>query len=204
MHLATLVRVKHYADTRRSDFKLKQGQEVLLSTKFLTLKIPGENKLLPKYVGPFKVLTVLSDVSYKLDLPDCMKCHPVFHVSLLKAYRKDGRYQPPPLPFEFDEDEGLWYQVDAVLKHRILTRGRSRTLQYLVSFTGYDAAHNQWCDAEGVTQAAIDEYHTRTNTTPPVTTPLLVQVDTTPTPAQNIPRYTRSGRRTKPSRRART
>lgn len=195
---AANARVKHYADTKRSDFKLAEGQEVLLSTKFLTLKLPGENKLLPKYVGPFKVLKALSDVSYKLELPTCMKCHPVFHVSLLKAYRKDGRYQPPPLPFEFDEEEGLWYEIDSVLDQRVLTRGRNKTLQYLVSFTGYDAAHNQWCDAKGVTQAAIDEFHTRTNTAP-----LPIVTAPTPNTVAPAPTVTRSGRRPKPNRRSR-
>jgi len=163
-------RAKRYADQHRSDMVLQQGAKVLLSTKFIQLKVPGVNKLLPKYVGPFTISQVLGDVTYKLDLPASMKCHSVFHLSLLKPFLEDGRYQPPPLPFEYDEEEGLWYEVDVVLSHRTVKRGSKSILQYLCSFKGYDAAHNQWCDACGVTQAAKDEYHTRTNTVPPVLT----------------------------------
>eukprot|EP00775_Hariotina_reticulata_P004793 gene4792-biopygen6544 len=195
-------RVKHYADAHRADHSFTVGQQVLLSTKFLTLKLPGENKLLPKYVGPFTIQQAIGAVSYKLDLPACMKCHPVFHASLLKPYHKDGRYQPPPLPFEIDEEEGLWYEVDAVLQHRLLKRGRRHVLQYLVSFKGYDAAHNQWCDAAGVTQAAIDDYHQRTSTVPPSVPVSAPQTGTvthvTPDPTPVAPSVSRSGRKYKP------
>jgi hypothetical protein len=195
-------RVKHYADTRRAEHSFTVGQQVLLSTKFLTLKLPGENKLLPKFVGPFTIQQAVGAVSFKLDLPACMKCHPVFHASLLKPYHKDGRYQPPPLPFEIDEEEGLWYEIDAVLQQRLLKRGRRHVLQYLVSFKGYDAAHNQWCDAAGVTQAAIDDYHQRTNTVPASVAAPTAQTSsvthTTPATAPVTPAVSRSGRTYKP------
>src|SRR5690349_17178477 len=87
-------RAKLHADKHRADLVLAEGQEVLLSTRFIQLKVPGTNKLLLKYVGPFTVATALSDVAYKLDLPACMRCHPVFHLSLLKPYHKDARHQP--------------------------------------------------------------------------------------------------------------
>lgn len=140
----------------------------MLSAKFIQLKVPGVNKLLPKYVGPCAVARRLSDVRYQLDLPPCMQCHNVFHLSLLKPYREDGRVQPPPLPFEFVEDEGLWYELDGILQHRVVNRGSTSVLQYLCSFKGYDASHNQWCDACGVTALAKDEYHHATGTSPPV------------------------------------
>ncbi len=159
-------RAKRYADEHRSELKLTQGQQVMLSTKFIKLKVPGDNKLLPKYVGPFTIKEVLGDVTYRLDLPVSMKCHNVFHVSLLKPYHAGGREQPAPPPFEFDDEEGLWYEVDCALDHRHVKRGRKHVLQYLVSFKGQDASHNQWCDACGVTKLTKDEYHSRTGTTP--------------------------------------
>ena len=36
-----------------------------------------------KPVDPFQIVQVLSPVAYKLKLPSSMKCHPVFHISLL-------------------------------------------------------------------------------------------------------------------------
>lgn len=130
-------RAKHYADPRRKEIKFKPGDEVLLSTRFIQLQVPGVSKLLPKYIGPFPVKNALSDVTYRLHLPDCMKCHTVFHLSLLRPFYKDDRFQPPPLPFEFNEEEGLWYEINSILKHRWTRRGRGQSIQYLVSFKGH-------------------------------------------------------------------
>ena len=86
-------RQKEYADRRgRRNFeKFKVGDEVLLSTHTLpkeaiTCLPGGATKLLPRYVGPFKVVRMISDVTYQLDLPTAMRTHPVFYVGRLKRY----------------------------------------------------------------------------------------------------------------------
>ena len=57
----------------------------MLSTKHLQLKnVSG--KLKQRFVGPFKVLSLVGDNAAKLDLPASMRVHPVFNVALLKIY----------------------------------------------------------------------------------------------------------------------
>ena len=109
----------------------------------------GTPKLLPRWVGPFKVEARINPVAYKLSLPASMKIHPVFHASLLKAYQP-GRVQPPPPP-EVVDDEFEW-EVEAILAHQDVQvkrkKNRSKTpvfaRKYLVKWVGYDESHNTW------------------------------------------------------------
>ena len=85
--------------------------QVLLNTSNIKLKTLGSRKLLPRWIGPFKIVLRVDKVAYKLDLPDTMKIHPVFYVSLLKLYRASGNVQPLPPPILEEEDNDLLYDV---------------------------------------------------------------------------------------------
>ena len=108
-------RQKAYADTHRRELHLSVGDQVLLSTKNIKVKTAGTHKLLPKWLGPFKIIKSVNEVAYKLDLPASLKIHPVFHVSLMKPYKPGGRVQTPPVP-ELIEGE-MEYEVEAILAH---------------------------------------------------------------------------------------
>jgi hypothetical protein len=57
------------ADKRRIDQEFKVGDKVLLSTKYLNLKHSEKSrKLLPTWIGPFKVVQVVGPVAYKLKM----------------------------------------------------------------------------------------------------------------------------------------
>lgn len=150
-------RQKSYADKRRRECAYKVDDLVLLNTKNITLKSPGTQKLLPKYIGPFKILEKIGKTAYKLQLPESMRIHPVFHASLLHEYKSDGRVQPPPPAIDI-EDDGEWYQIDCLLDHRDIKRGKRSIRQYLVKWTGYGDEHNMWKNADAVTTDAIQAY----------------------------------------------
>nr|ABG38270.1 hypothetical protein [Dunaliella viridis] len=128
--LAAQQRQKHYADKKLRPLSFELGDEVLLSSKNLkTLSHPNcTPKLLPKWLGPFPIIGKCAKphspqndageevLAYKLELPEYMKIHPVFHVSLLKPYRRDGRVQPPPMPVTVEGEE--WFLVEAILDHK--------------------------------------------------------------------------------------
>ena len=129
--------------------------EVLLSASGLNLRIAG-NKLAPRFVGLLKVLERIGEVAYKLDLPETMHIHNAFHVSLLKRYNSEGRAKPPP-HCEIIDDEPEW-EVERVLNHRLVKRGRKTKVEYLLTFVGYGPEHNLWQDDVENCEQLVKDY----------------------------------------------
>uniref|UniRef100_A0A8D0HDL6 Gypsy retrotransposon integrase-like protein 1 n=1 Tax=Sphenodon punctatus TaxID=8508 RepID=A0A8D0HDL6_SPHPU len=85
-------------------------------------------KLDSKYMGPFPILRQVNPVTYHVSLPAQVRCHPVFHVSLLKpAHPSPFPPSLPPPPVE-SIDALPEYEVRALLDAKRL-RG---VLHYLV------------------------------------------------------------------------
>jgi hypothetical protein len=135
-------RQKAYADQKRLHIVFAEGESVLLSTKHINLRMPGSPKLLPKFIGPFPIIHRISDVAYRIKLPDSLPIHNVFHVSLLKAYFTDGALQPPPPPVLLNDT--LAYEVEKILLHRSVKRGSKSVKEYLVKWVGYGPENNTW------------------------------------------------------------
>lgn len=131
-------RQKQYADAHRRDVSYHIGDEVLLSTKNLKLK-EGSRKLLPKFIGPFRITEIINPVAVRLDLPATLRTHSVFHVSLLRQFHEGAAFmKAPPLPSIIDGE--LEYTVESLLAHECTKKG----LWFLVKWTGYPATESTW------------------------------------------------------------
>ena len=109
---------KAQADGRTRPTSIKEGDLVKLETRYvLKARVGGPKaKLNPQWVGPFKVVKMVSPNAARLELPSEWRMHPVVNVSRLEPYhelpgRFPGREQtivrpeelplpiPPELPF---------------------------------------------------------------------------------------------------------
>ncbi|WVZ52417.1 hypothetical protein U9M48_003473 [Paspalum notatum var. saurae] len=80
-------RQKSYADHRQRDLKFVVGDYVYLKVSPIRglRRFKVNEKLAPRYIGPFKIIERKGEVAYQLELPDRLSgVHDVFHVSQLK------------------------------------------------------------------------------------------------------------------------
>ncbi|KAH7306901.1 hypothetical protein KP509_22G036400 [Ceratopteris richardii] len=65
----------------------QEGDRVFLQVPLgSSLTVGQKPKLSPRFCGPWTIIKKISDVAYKLQLPNNCKVHPVFHVSKLRPY----------------------------------------------------------------------------------------------------------------------
>ena len=119
---------EHYANAHRRPLSFNVGDLVRLTTDHITLPTQPSSKLVDRYLGPFKVLQVVSPVAYRLQLPPSMHLiHPVFHVSRLLPFisNDDAEFPHRPLPTRpspvaHDESNPrAWYYVDHIISGRV-------------------------------------------------------------------------------------
>nr|GFA13511.1 putative reverse transcriptase domain-containing protein [Tanacetum cinerariifolium] len=81
----------------------------------------------PRYVGPFKVLERVGDVSYKLDLPEELsKVHNIFHVSNLKKCHADEPLVVPLDGLHFDDKLHFVEEPVEIIDREVKQLKRSR------------------------------------------------------------------------------
>ncbi|GKE20992.1 hypothetical protein Tco_1432504, partial [Tanacetum coccineum] len=94
-------RQKSYADRRRKPLEFEVGNKVMLKVSPWkgVIGFGKWGKLNPRYIGPFKILTEVRTLAYRLKLPDQLsRVHSTFYVSNLKKCFEDE-----PLAIPFDE-----------------------------------------------------------------------------------------------------
>jgi hypothetical protein len=121
--LAARVKQTRDANRRRRLAPFCEGDLVYLSTKNINFPKGLARKLIPKYIGPYKILQDFKNQSFKIDLPSHLKqrgVHNVFHASLLRVHvPNDDRLFPGRLDSQINSGESLEpeWAVDKILSH---------------------------------------------------------------------------------------
>jgi len=122
--------MKKYADRRRSEVdEYKVEDLVMLSTKDLKYQMVRRRteKLIERFVGPYKVQKIVSSNAVKLELPSTVKIHLVVNVSRIRRYvgqiEEQRKEQPAPVIIEEEEE----WEVERIL-NKWKIRGKDKYL----------------------------------------------------------------------------
>jgi len=162
--------MKKYYDRKATEQpSIEIGDLVILNAKNIRTKRPSK-KLSPKLYAPFKVLERKGSRAYRLEISPRWKIHPVFHVSLLEAYRasnRPNREQPPRDPEEIACD--LEWEVERIVKSEIISYTRKvggsnkpmKELRYFVKWKGCAVDENTWEPPERIknAQEEVERFH---------------------------------------------
>jgi hypothetical protein len=115
-----------YANRRhRAEKPFEVDEEVYLSMEKLNLLKGRAWKLMPKYIGPYRVLASYLDSStYLLDLPDSLnrwQIHPRFHASRLRQHKKNNEelfpHREVKVFYDFGDDVEDEWLINAIIGH---------------------------------------------------------------------------------------
>ena len=120
--IAARVKQTRAANRKRQTVPFNTGDFVYLSSENISFKKGLARKLLPKFLGPYKVLKDFGNSSFHIELPAHLKrrgVHDVFHSSLLQIHiPNDDRLFPGRMDTQLvGEDEGDEWAVDRILSH---------------------------------------------------------------------------------------
>ena len=148
-----------YYDAKHKRIEFVVGDKVWLFSKNISTQRPSK-KLDWKRLGPYSITERIGTQAYRLQLPESMKIHPVFHVSLLEPYKPStipNRIRPPPPPIVIESEPE--YEVEDILDSKYIRK----RLFYFVKWKGYDPCHNSWEPVSFVknSRRLIEAFHSK-------------------------------------------
>jgi hypothetical protein len=140
-------RMKQQADQHRSERSFEVGDWVFLRLqpyKQKSLKkSKKDNKLSPKYYGPYKVFQNIGTMAYKLELSSSSRVHLVFHVSCLKKVIGDKIPVQTIFP-ELDEEGKIILETETITDTRIRQLRNRSISEYLIKWRKLQAEDSTW------------------------------------------------------------
>ena len=111
-------RMKKYTDKKKEDVnEYKVGNLVMLSTKDLKYQMIGRRteKLIERFVGPYKVKKIISANMVKLELSSTIKIHLLVNISRIQKYieQVEGQRKEQPAPVIIKGEEK--WKVERIL-----------------------------------------------------------------------------------------
>lgn len=119
-------------------------------------KCPNE-KLAPRFYGPFEITACVGTVAYCLQLPPTSHIHPVFHVSQLKKAVALTDLVTP-LHSQLSEDLELLVELDEVLNVRSTSADQVSAVEVLIKWKGLPIFEATWEPYE-LLQQQFPDFH---------------------------------------------
>ncbi|KAK4283600.1 hypothetical protein QN277_000533 [Acacia crassicarpa] len=135
-HLSRAINMmKQRADSHWSDREFQEGQWVFLKLqpyRQISATSRRNQKLAPRFFGPYRIKQKIGSVAYKLDLPEETRIHDTFHISLLKLC-PDPAVKPRHPPLDWPEPP-VMKEPDQILQKRIGRRKGRIVTEILVKW----------------------------------------------------------------------
>ena len=141
--------MKQDAYQHRSERSFDVGDWVFLrlqTYKQMSLKqAKKDNKLSPKYYGPYKVLQNIGTMAYKMELHASSRVHPIFHVSCLKKVIGDKIPVQTIFP-KIDEEVKIIWEPETVTETRTRKLRNRSISEYLIKWNNLPTKDSTWED----------------------------------------------------------
>ncbi|GKD32220.1 hypothetical protein Tco_1242998 [Tanacetum coccineum] len=138
-------RQKSYTDVGRKPLEFQVGDKVTLKVSPWkgVIRFGKQGKLNPRYIGPFKVLTKVGTINYRLEIPQQLsRVHSTFHVSNLK---KCLSYESLVIPLDDIHIDDKLHFVDSnrVETYRLLEIKRLKQSAFIISKVRWNSRSGQ-------------------------------------------------------------
>ncbi|KAA0052082.1 ty3-gypsy retrotransposon protein [Cucumis melo var. makuwa] len=135
--------MKVYADRKRRNVKYCVGDYVFLRIRpyrQATLRRRRNEKLSPRFFGPYKIVEKVGPVAYRLELPESSKIHLVFHVSQLR--KLVGQHEGSQPTIQFVDENYVWKSIpEEAVEYRKTMAGQ---WEVLVCWEGLPKQEATW------------------------------------------------------------